>query len=44
MKNVNWFWYNKEEVDLYKWQIKNNKPKTQYEIVMETLKQEKDGL
>ena len=36
MKNVTWFWYNKEEVDLYKQQFKkNHKPKTQYEIVME---------
>ena len=32
MKNVNWFWYNKEEVDLYKQQFINHKPKTQYEI------------
>ncbi len=40
MKNVNWFWYNKEEVDLYKQQIKNHKPKTQYEIVMEDIERD----
>lgn len=40
MKNVNWFWYNKEEVDLYKRQIKNHKPKTQYEIVMEDIERD----
>lgn len=40
MKNVNWFWYNNEEVDLYKRQIKNHKPKTQYEIVMEDIKKD----
>lgn len=40
MKNVNWFWYNNEEVELYKKQFKaNNKPKNQYEIIMETMKE-----
>ena len=44
MKNVSWFWYNNEEVELYKKQFKaNNKPKNQYEIIMETLKEEEDG-
>lgn len=40
MKNVNWFWYNNDEVELYKKQFKNNKPKNQYEIIMETMKNE----
>lgn len=40
MKNVTWFWYNKEEVDLYKQQFKNHKPKTQYEIVMEDIERD----
>ena len=40
MKNVNWFRYNNEEVDLYKRQIKNHKPKTQYEIVMEDIERD----
>ena len=40
MKNVNWFWYNKEEVELYKQQIKNHKPKTQYEIIMEDIERD----
>ena len=44
MKNVDWFWYNNEEVELYKKQIKKGiKPKNQYELIMETLKNEKDG-
>ena len=44
MKNVSWFWYNNEEVELYKKQFKaNNKPKNQYEIIMENLKEEEDG-
>ena len=40
MKNVNWFWYNNEEVELYKQQFKNHKPKTQYEIVMEDIERD----
>lgn len=40
MKNVNWFWYNHDEVDLYKQQIKKHKPKTQYEIVMEDIERD----
>lgn len=44
MKNINWFWYNNEEVELYKKQFKaNKKPKNQYEIIMDSLKQEEDG-
>ncbi len=44
MKNVNWFWYNHDEVELYKRQIKLGKrPKNQYELIMETMKQEEDG-
>ena len=42
MKNVSWFWFNKEEVELYKEQIINKKPKTQYDIVMESIKKQKD--
>jgi hypothetical protein len=40
MKNVNWFWYNNEEVELYKQQIKTHKPKNQYEIVMEDIERD----
>lgn len=44
MKNISWFWYNKEEVDLYKKQIrKGYKPKNQYELIMESLKKEEKG-
>lgn len=44
MKNVNWFWYKNDEVELYKKQLKaNNKPKNQYELIMQTLKMEEDG-
>ena len=44
MKNVNWFWYNHDEVELYKQQIRANaRPKNQYELVMETLREEEDG-
>jgi hypothetical protein len=44
MKNVDWFWYNHDEVELYKRQIKLGKrPKNQYELIMETMKQEEDG-
>lgn len=44
MKNVNWFWYNHDEVELYKRQIKlGKKPKNQYELIMETMKQEENG-
>lgn len=40
MKNVKWFWFNKEEVELYKQQIRNKKQLTQYDIVMYTMKKE----
>ena len=40
MNNVYWLWYNKEEVDIYKQQIKNHKTKTQYEIVMEDIERD----
>lgn len=44
MKNIDWFWYNHDEVELYKQQIRlNARPKNQYELVMETLRQEEDG-
>lgn len=44
MKNISWFWYNKEEVELYKKQIRNGyKPKNQYELIMESLKREEKG-
>lgn len=44
MKNISWFWYNKEEVELYKKQIRNGyKPKNQYELIMESLKKEEKG-
>ena len=44
MKNVSWFRYNNDEVELYKKQFKaNNKPKNQYEIIMENLKEEENG-
>lgn len=41
MKNVKWFWFNKEEVELFKNQIRNGvTPKNQYELVMESIKRE----
>ena len=41
MKNIDWFWYNHDEVELYKKQIKlGKKPKNQYELIMENIKQE----
>lgn len=43
MKNISWFWYNNEEVELYKKQFRNNKPKNQYEIVMQSLQEEENG-
>jgi hypothetical protein len=44
MKNIDWFWYNHDEVELYKRQIKLGKrPKNQYELIMETMKQEENG-
>lgn len=44
MKNIDWFWYNHDEVELYKRQIKlGKKPKNQYELIMETMKQEENG-
>jgi hypothetical protein len=43
MKNIDWFWYNHDEVELYKQQIRlNARPKNQYELVMETLREEED--
>lgn len=44
MKNIDWFWYNHDEVELYKQQIKlGKKPKNQYELIMENIKQEENG-
>ena len=44
MKNIDWFWYNHDEVELYKKQIKlRKKPKNQYELIMENIKQEENG-
>jgi len=44
MKNISWFWYSKEEVELYKKQLKlNKKPKNQYELIMESIKREKEN-
>ena len=44
MKNIDWFWYNHDEVELYKRQIKlGKKPKNQYELIMENIKQEENG-
>lgn len=40
MKNVKWFWFNRDEVELYKQQIKNKKHLTQYDIVMASIKKE----
>jgi len=41
MKNISWFWYNHDEVELYKKQIRNGiKPKNQYELIMESIKKE----
>ena len=38
MKNIDWFWYNHDEVELYKKQIKlGKKPKNQYELIMENI-------
>lgn len=45
MKNVKWFWFNKEEVELFKNQIRNGvAPKNQYELVMESIKREEKEL
>ena len=44
MKNIDLFWYNHDEVELYKKQIKlGKKPKNQYELIMENIKQEENG-
>ena len=44
MKNIDWFWYNHDEVELYNKQIKlGKKPKNQYELIMENIKQEENG-
>ena len=44
MKHIDWFWYNHDEVELYKKQIKlGKKPKNQYELIMENIKQEENG-
>ena len=44
MKNIDWFCYNHDEVELYKKQIKlGKKPKNQYELIMENIKQEENG-
>lgn len=41
MKNVSWFWFNREEVELYKKQLRlNKKPKNQYELIIESMKRE----
>ena len=43
MKNITWMWYNEEEVNLYKKQIKKGvKPKNQYELIMESIKKEEE--
>jgi hypothetical protein len=43
MKNISWFWYNHDEVELYKKQLKKGiKPKNQYELVMESMEREKE--
>ena len=45
MKNVKWFWFNKEEVELFKNQIRSGvTPKNQYELVMESIKREEKEL
>lgn len=44
MKNISWFWYNQDEVELYKKQLKKGvKPKNQYELIMESIKREENG-
>lgn len=44
MKNVTWFWFNAEEVDLYKKQIlKDGVKRNQYDIIMESLENERVG-
>lgn len=41
MKNIEWFRFSREEIELYKKQfIRNGKPLTQYELVMEEIKRE----
>lgn len=40
MKNVSWFWFNTEEVQLYKQQLLTHKTKSQYELVMQSIKNE----
>jgi len=41
MKNVSWFWYNQDEVELYKKMLsKGIKPKNQYEIIMESIRRD----
>ena len=43
MKNVSWFWFNHDEVELYKKQLlKGVKQKNQYELVMESIKRESE--
>lgn len=45
MKNVEWFWYNRDEIDLYKRQLlRKAKPKNQYEMVMNEIRSESEGL
>lgn len=44
MKNVKFFWYNTEEVELYKKQIVGEaRPKNQYELIMASLEKEKEN-
>ena len=44
MKNIDMLKYNQDEVELYKKQIKHGKkPKNQYELIMENIKQEENG-
>lgn len=40
MKNVRWFWFNHDEVELYKKQIRSKRQMTQYDYIMSTIKKE----
>lgn len=45
MKNISWFWYNHDEVELYKKQLKKGvKPKNQYELIIESIKREENDI
>lgn len=40
MKNIKWFWFNHEEVELYKKQLRLKRKMTQYDYVISAMKTE----